>query len=882
MIRKTVSVLALAALAAGQPLLAETPDKFVRYVESTGSQWVDTGVTGRWNTKIEAQVEWMNFADSALVGSRTSGSSNSRLYFCYCLNADGNLYTTTYGSGEKVIWNGSWEARWEKNRVYDYTAAFSATNAAGETTGTIRADGLDLWSKTGNALDTGCSLYLFACNVGGTASYKSKARIYGLKIWQGPKDGGDMVLVRDLRPCVKGGRPGLYDAVSGDILYSGSDTDLVCDANSNVPDEFVDYVESTSYGFVDTEVDARSGTSAEIDLSVLTTRSRNKSVLGAYKADGDTRFYLLYCNVGVMRLGYGALSTGSTIYSVRNRYLVESSLAAGAQTLKWTNAETGAENTLYAGEDGTALDLEMPLYLFACNKDGEPDWAGQYRLYGCRIRQDGVLVRDFRPCLKDGAYALYDAVSQRIFFPKRGFLNGPVRQERVNKRKPLVFVEYIESSGRETLDTGVRARAGTRARGAFAYTDVQGMRYDKYRYLREPVNPTEHRVFLGADNPEEWPTYFFPVSCKSQSESDNNRWLYGDYGSDSTAHGAYATTDGSTKIQVVSGAKHSFDASFMDEAQTIELDGTNVWSLANDWLFDSGKNLHVFSSGSRYRSAARCYGLEIWQDGEKVRDFKPCIYEGKAMLYDTISKSVFRPSPDIPSTQTGGMVVTGDEWPVNYVDYVESDGTVFIDTDVVGKSGTKADLKMQFLAKGDLGFLDARSGNDRFYLWHNYTSQNIYGIGYGAFQSIGSSGSGKTGTDYEVRTSFCTGALSLAVNGQTWTDANFNRLDKNVTVDTGLDLYVFAMDQDGAPTFPGAARLYYLKLFQGNPDGSDMTLVRNFKPVRLSNGIVALWDFKNKKAYLPQLVSSPGTTVQFPSVGPDGDPVAAPFVLVVR
>ena len=61
-----------------------------------------------------------------------------------------------------------------------------------------------------------------------------------------------------------------------------------------------------------------------------------------------------------------------------------------------------------------------------------------------------------------------------------------------------------------------------------------------------------------------------------------------------------------------------------------------------------------------------------------------------------------------------------------------------------------------------------------------------------------------------------------------------------------------------------------------------MTLVRNFKPVRLSNGIVALWDFKNKKAYLPQLVSSPGTTVQFPSVGPDGDPVAAPFVLVVR
>ena len=56
-------------------------------------------------------------------------------------------------------------------------------------------------------------------------------------------------------------------------------------------------------------------------------------------------------------------------------------------------------------------------------------------------------------------------------------------------------------------------------------------------------------------------------------------------------------------------------------------------------------------------------------------------------------------------------------------------------------------------------------------------------------------------------------------------------------------------------------------------------IVARTPPVRLSNGIVALWDFKNKKAYLPQLVSSPGTTVQFPSVGPDGDPVAAPLVL---
>ena len=90
------------------------------------------------------------------------------------------------------------------------------------------------------------------------------------------------------------------------------------------------------------------------------------------------------------------------------------------------------------------------------------------------------------------------------------------------------------------------------------------------------------------------------------------------------------------------------------------------------------------------------------------------------------------------------------------------------------------------------------------------------------------------------------------------------------------------MDQDGAPTYNGKARLYYLKLYQGNSNGSNMQLVRNLKPVQLSNGLVALWDFKNKKTYLPQLVSSPGTYTQFPVVGSTGDKINAGTVILIR
>ena len=46
---------------------AEQPDKWVRYVEATGSQYVDTGIIGRWNTKAECKVEWMELADTAFL-----------------------------------------------------------------------------------------------------------------------------------------------------------------------------------------------------------------------------------------------------------------------------------------------------------------------------------------------------------------------------------------------------------------------------------------------------------------------------------------------------------------------------------------------------------------------------------------------------------------------------------------------------------------------------------------------------------------------------------------------------------------------------------------------------------------------------------------------
>ena len=53
--------------------------------------------------------------------------------------------------------------------------------------------------------------------------------------------------------------------------------------------------------------------------------------------------------------------------------------------------------------------------------------------------------------------------------------------------------------------------------------------------------------------------------------------------------------------------------------------------------------------------------------------------------------------------------------------------------------------------------------------------------------------------------------------------------------------------------------------------GSDMQLLRDFKPVRLTNGLVVLWDFQNNVPYLPQSMTAPYGFAPFPVVGPDGE-----------
>ena len=883
------------------------PDKWVSYVESTGNQWIDTGVIGRPNTKIEAKVEWMNIADSGFVGCG-DWEKSQRCFMCYSISAVGEM-GLSMGSNANVQYFSGWNARFEKNRIYDYTAAFSATNSSGQSTGTVTVDGFGPWSKTFTALNNGRTLYVFANNkADGVVNGWSKTRCYGLKIWQGSIDGGAMTLVRDFQPCIdKDGRAGLYDTVSDTIFYSGSGTDLVCDENCDVPDEFIEYVESqgadaldTSNGqfpaYIDTGIIGMSGTKISGEFAIL--KSEDNSILDSRK--GDNRFYMLHSYYSKMTCGYKDHNSNNQTLQLGKKYWVETEFNVGKQTQKI--GADGVTNTVYSGTSSSDINTGYSLYLFAINKDGKPDWYSKARCYGFKMWQNNTLVRDCRPCLKNGVAGLYDDVSKRIFYSLGTPLvyNNVYRQS--VKPKEVAFVEYIESDGNNTLDTGVRARSGTRAKGVMMWTaeDENGggktriWNRENYRYLENTaaVFWRNKRAYLGARN-----------------INDQNVWFHMLHESDAILLSQYRNSDemhlqnGGADVPAYVGVTNSFDVTFDAGSQTMEWNGVQVLSTNITGSVDTGNNLCLFSSSHwRWRSQARCYGLEIWQDGVKVRDFKPCLVDGKGMLYDEVTKAIYRPSPDIPASRTGKVIFSGEEKPANYVDWVETDGKVFIDTGVIGKSATTAEFKETNLMSkdGEQCFLGSYGGssNPRLYFWYHAWGYTL-GIAYGDYyrpKKNDPNTDAENSADPDVynlnkgdtthaRVSFAVGAQTFsAIDDATGTETLYSSKTLSTNVDTGRTLYLFAKNDNnsGTPAQPAESRFYFLKLWQGNPDGSNMHLVRYYRPVRLTNGLVVLWDFVEKKPYMPQSTTSPYDYTTFPVVGPDGAEIKASLIIRLR
>ena len=98
---RAAAVVAAVAASVLSPSLAEMPDSLVEYVEATGTQYIDTGITGRHGTRVDMKFVVTTQKESWMMGSRSTSSSRDRIFPCY-------LYGTSIDIGYGSSYNRTW------------------------------------------------------------------------------------------------------------------------------------------------------------------------------------------------------------------------------------------------------------------------------------------------------------------------------------------------------------------------------------------------------------------------------------------------------------------------------------------------------------------------------------------------------------------------------------------------------------------------------------------------------------------------------------------------------------------------------------------------------------------------------------------------------
>ena len=222
----------------------------------------------------------------------------------------------------------------------------------------------------------------------------------------------------------------------------------------------------------------------------------------------------------------------------------------------------------------------------------------------------------------------------------------------INVTEAPVFVDYIQSSGTQYIDTGFIPDQDTRI-----IVDFQYLKSDKgYRLVGTEYSTGTQQFRFGT--------------------SGGTAWLAG-YGS-----------SGNTQCGPCDTLRHTLDF----DKNIVMLDETVIHEFEAQ-TFNGYGSAYIFSINSNSIAdlvPARLFGFKVYDDGVLVKDFKPCREgaDGEYCLYDTIDKKYY-PNYGTGSF-TGGMLVEPES-----LTYIESTGAQWIDTGVPMKLNYKVEIGFQ-------------------------------------------------------------------------------------------------------------------------------------------------------------------------------------------
>lgn len=168
----------------------------VQYIQSTGTQYIDTGVTPGNTTKVEIDFEptSLDAHHLMILGTRNTSSGGDQFVIGWAGHKSPAVWRSDYGSSQVSF----------TTTITGVARHYAVKNGA-----SCKID-TETVSNTAATFTSSYTLYLFGGNQANTTVSLITAKLYRCKIYTSDQ------LVRDFIPCINpDGKVGLYDLISG-------------------------------------------------------------------------------------------------------------------------------------------------------------------------------------------------------------------------------------------------------------------------------------------------------------------------------------------------------------------------------------------------------------------------------------------------------------------------------------------------------------------------------------------------------------------------------------------------------------------------------------------------------------------------------------------
>ncbi|MBR2838558.1 MAG: hypothetical protein IKE55_07240 [Kiritimatiellae bacterium] len=661
------------------------------YVEVDGSVGIDTGYCAKNSTRCEIDYELKEARPSGATWYLFAGNPT----FCAFLNNSGvgfGIYNDRWNIGNASGIANTPDLR--LSAVVDvprdscYVICDGVTNATVSLKRTADYYDYQTVKLASNAQESG---------------YYAKMRIYGCRIYESDE------LVHDFKPFLMDGVAGLMDSKTGRFITNGKKFHCISIGGDHA--EFESPHVATPSGndgvYVDTEYQASSNTCLMLDCALVDEFSGSSSWF-LFEGAGS-EFFSGFINPST---GYGTHTSGwqtgilgidyAKIKDVRHTYVLDAvRVSASVVTAGATNGIKSVAACTEHNKTGRTIKIASQY-----NGSGA---ITPLRVYGCKIFEEGELVRDFVPsaigpaqgggavfALKDsitGSFAVYPAITAEKCLSGYGKLASCppyVETKRANSR-------YI--------DTG------------YAVTTATKVELD--------YSPAESRT------------------------SGDTWYLFAGGGSgNSSIFAAFINNSGLGFINTQNTWKQGVAAAFanvVDVRRTVVLDNpaglasvitygvTNATSATAVSGTFGGITLKISAPSSPTGNFAtiRIFGCRIWEKegGEYVlkRDYVPAVVNGVAGLQDVLPGGAFKAAGSASQLTYGGVFDVSAAQSAGKVAYKE---TATLTASAIGATSYRWLRNGEPIEGGEGGSLEVpwrRGGGTDL-----YRAVAVYAVGSGA------------------------------------------------------------------------------------------------------------------------------------------------------